>query len=857
MGSEPVWLVLNRVFRLCLAASFAVLLLPSALRAQDGSPTGAPGGPAGGAASGPAPYDVFVKGADVSSGLIPVVRKAGKVFLVISISQFDKDFIETSVPWTGLGGFGPAAGEPYVAPARIMRFQRVDDTIVIRWPNTFAKVDQQTPQALGVQTSLPSSVVAVVPVVAQSKTAVVVPAAPFLGDIADISAQFEAVAAKPGHSYRLDPTRAFFTDAKSFPDNTLLRVSQTWTTDAPDTIDNAPDARSIEVRMTYNIIAAPQDGYLPRIADARVGYFEQPLIDFGTDRKMTRNVYYAIRWNFAPEHPGQPSQAKHPLIYTLNNNIPIDYRDAIKQALLQWNAAFERVGILNAIQVQQQPNDPGFDVDDIRNNMVSWINATSPQYGAEALLIDDPRTGEELNSGVNIDAVAGLEGRRYRYYVAPARGLPDTEALEKQFAIDAIHAIVLHEAGHDFGLQHNFIGSMAYTAKQLQDTTFTAKYGIASSVMEYAPTNVWPKGTPQGDYNQLVLGPYDYYAIAYGYTNVANAATPDDELPALNRLASRWADPMYRFASDEDAFFDRGHAIDPRVQQEDLTDHPVAWETMQLGMLHGVMNAVSQRFPKPGESYDEARRAFSYPLRLYALYAVMPAHVIGGEYISRANAGDPHAATPLQPVSRSDEYQAWQVLQTYLFADAAWSFSPNVLNKLAYTEVSSFVDGSWIYNPSPRHDVAVVQVAAQVQDRALNELFAPLTLQRIDELSTRYAPGTTMTLADLFDWTRAGIFGDFQNGTIGHAGVVRRNAQMRFAKRLSQLWTSPALGTPTDAQALARLQLRYLAQASTQALNGKLDELTRAHVEALQAIAKQALEARATIASPAPPPPMR
>jgi len=70
---------------------------------------------------------------------------------------------------------------------------------------------------------------------------------------------------------------------------------------------------------------------------------------------------------------------------------------------------------------------------------------------------------------------------------------------------------------------------------------------------------VWPKGTPQGAYNQPVLGPYDYYAIAYGYSYIPNASTPEDELPALNRLASRWSRSDVRFASDEDSFFDRGH----------------------------------------------------------------------------------------------------------------------------------------------------------------------------------------------------------------------------------------------------------------------------------------------------------
>ena len=833
-----------------LQAGFFVLVL-----AATGARAAAADDPAAAAAAahGPAKYDAFVKGAAVSSGLLGVIRKDGKVYLAISNAQLGKDFIETSVPATGLGGFGPAPGEPYVAPARIIRFERVDDTIVIRWPNTIAKVDPNSPQAAGVAASFANSIVAVAAIEAQSDTTVVISAAPFLGDVANLRAQFDGIATSPEHAYHLDPARTFFTDAKTFPQNTIVRVSQTWATDSPNVIDNVPDPRSVEVRMTYNIIAAPQDGYMPRIADPPVGYFEQPLIDFHSDQVKTRNVYYVSRWNFNPEKPGQPSPARNPIVFTLSDDVPLDYREPITKALMAWNDALGRVGIQNAVQVRQPPNDPTFDPDDIRNNMIRWFDTSLPQYGAEALIVNDPRTGEEINVGVNIDAVVGLLGAEYRYVVAPARGLVDSDATEKQYTRDGVLAIVLHESGHDLGLQHNFIGSMAYTAKQLQDPAFTAKNGVASSVMEYAPINLWPKGTPQGDYWQTALGPYDYYAVQYGYGYVPNATTPEAELPALNRLASRWANPLYRFASDEDVDFRSGHAIDPRVQQDDLTDHPLVWEENTLTMLHALMNAVDKRFPKSGEPYDEARRAFTVPLRLYMRDAVMPAHIIGGEYLSRANAGDPHSGPPLQPVSRGDEYRAWQALQTFLFSDDAWRFSPTVLNRLTYSEVSNLgPSGQWVYDPTPRHDVAVVAAAELAQERALEELFAPLTLQRIDELSTKYAPGTTMTLTDLFDWTRGGIFGDLTTGRIGQAGVVRRNLQIRFAKRLSQTWVAPAAGTPPDAQALARLQLEYLLRDATAAARGNLAELPRSHVEALRAIARAALEARATVAAPAP-----
>ncbi len=799
------------------------------------------------APNGPAPYELFVKGAVVLPGLIPVIEKGGGVYLEFAPSQLGQDFIETSVPTTGLGGFGPAPGEPYVAPARIIHFDRIGDRVVIRWPNTIAQVDPATPQAASVKASLPSSVVGVEPIVATDAATgkIVIPAAVFLGDVANYSAVFDSIVSGPQHAYRLDPSRTFFTKSKAFPDNDVLRVNQTWASADPDGIDNAPDARSIEVGVTYNIIAAPHDGYMPRIADPRVGYFEQPLLDFQNDPTTTRAIDYIARWNFAPEHPGTPSNATHPLVYFLSNTIPPQYRDTVKAALLTWNNAFAKAGILNAVQVKLQPDDSNWDADDIHHNMIRWIDTSSPAFGAEALLITDPRTGEELNTGVNVDAVEGTSKRYFHYVIAPERGIADTQSSENAFEQAYLRSVVLHESGHDLGLQHNFIGSMAYTAKDLQSKAFTSKYGVASSVMEYAPVNLWPRNTSQGDYVQLVLGPYDYYAIQYGYTGIT-ASTPTQELPTLRRLASRWNDPMYRFASDEDAGFGFGHAIDPRVAMFDLTNHPLDWCRAQTTMLHGLMNTIDRHFPQPGQSYDDARRAFSTQVRGYITCATMAAHTIGGEYLSRATRGEAGSGPPLQAVPRSQESRAWHLLSTELFADEAWHFNPNVLDRLTYSEVSSLsAGGSWAYNPSARHDISISALAAGAQEMALGEIFAPLTLQRIDDLSTKYRPGSTMNLTDLFDWSRESIFGGIANGNASSNGVVRRNLQTRFAQRLAAMWVKPAPGTPADAQALARQELVELQVNAASGSNRRgLDEQTRAHLGALAAIAKQALEAR-------------
>jgi hypothetical protein len=798
----------------------------------------------------PQAYASFIKGAQITPGLIPIIRKKGTVFFSLSPSQFGKDFIETSVPSSGLGGLGPAEGEPYVAPARILHFERVGNKVVLRWPNRYALTRPGSPQAMGVRNSLPNSIIAVVPVSAQDASHVVISADAFLDDIADLADSLNSDEQKPTRHYSLDPKRTFFLQAKAFPLNDMLRVDQSWVAPEPTKLDNAPDSRYVEVRMTYNLIAAPDDGYVPRIYDPRVGYFSLPLIDFTSDDEMQRDVHYITRWNFGSRTSSAPFKATNPIVFYLSDDIPAEYRDTVRQALLAWGQAFAQVGIEGAIAVQDQPNTAGWDPDDIRHNMVRWIDTSSPAYGAEALLITDPRSGEELNVGVNFDAAVGMIGRlTYKYVVAPARGLSDTPDAERKFADDFIWYIVLHESGHDMGLQHNFIGSMAYTAKNLQDKSFTDKYGIGSSVMEYDPFNIWPKGTPQGDYVQLVLGPYDQYAIKYGYGYIPGS--PSQQLPTLRRWASKWADPYYRFASDEDAdAFNVGHSIDPRVQTWDLTDDPLQWCATQEALMRQLMNAVDQRFPQSGMPYDQARAAFLAPLQLDLRCATMAANVIGGEYLSRSLKGDPNASAPLTPVPIARERAAWNALRDGLFSDAAWKFNPSVLGTLTYSEDSSINgDAHWGYDPPMRHDVPVVKIVGNAQLATLHALFSPLSMERLDDMSTKYAPGQTMDLADLFDWAQAGIFDGLASGG-ARDGLIRRNLQTSYGRLLSQILIAPERRTPSDARALARLELQKLAHDAAAGAPHASTEVERAHLDALAALAEQALHAQATVAAP-------
>jgi len=836
---------------------------------------------------GPLPYAKFIEGAQGQHGLFGVWRKNGKVFLELSKSQLGRDYIQSAVPVNGLGGFGVFPGAFDYFSARLIRFTRNDNRIVITWPNTNFKAPAGSPADNAIQATSADSVLGVSKVVAQDALTgnVVFDASPFLGDVIDLSDTLKLnLNTNPEQQYRLNADESMFGPTKAFPNNVLIEAQQSWETSDPVIVDNVPDPRSIRFRIDYNIIEPPDShDYMPRIADDRVGFFSTSFLDFSNERKRDRNLYYVIRWNLQPTDPTKAmSPAKHPMVFYLSNTIPTEYRAGMRDALLEWNKAFARVGISDAVQVKDQPDDPNWDADDIRYSVVRWLTESNGGGFAEAQIVADPRTGEEFHTGVLVDADIMQGGNRvWNYMIEPTRsanarnfGAREAQyaagmADQRNYGLVALNlfgdlrsyqapsafnyafmkSILLHEAGHDMGLQHNYIGSEAYTAKQLQSQAFTSRMGVATSVMEYAPLNLWPKGTGQGDYFQTVLGPYDYYAIHWGYARIPGARTPEDELPTLRRWAQQWSNPLYRFASDEDAAWGNAHAIDPRVNQWDLSNDTLSWCRTEMNIEHNLLNGLDRRFPRAGEDYESERDAFGVVLRQYGRCALMTEHYIGGQYLSRSHFGDPNSGQPLKAVSRSDERRAWQTLDQTLFSDAAWSFSPTTLSRLTYSEYAPFNQASWNYAPPDRHDVPIVDIVAQYQNAALDRMFQPLMLARLRDLSLTARPGETMSLTDLFDWTQGSVYGDLSSKNLRSIPLIHRNLQQSYARLLVRLVNAPAAGTPYDAQSLARAKLVELGDSIQHMPKAQLDELTRAHLADLRHRISQGLDAHTVLPS--------
>jgi hypothetical protein len=829
----------------------------------------------------PATYAKFTDGMTSQKGLFTVWNKAGKVYLELTPAQLDHDYILSAVPRNGLGGyFISAGGGDYFAP-KIIRFTRQDNKVAILFPNEYFIAPKNSADARAVEDQTAKSVVGVAKIAAtDDKTGnIVIDASALLGDVIDFADTLKAALGnpEPGKLYHLDADRSFFGPSKSFPDNTLIEVSQTWTADDASIVDNVPDPRAILFKIDYNFIEPPKDAdYMPRIADDRVGYFDNVRLNFGTDKIGNRQTRYIIRWDIQKTDPtAAMSPAKHPMLFYMSNTIPDRYRDPIRRAVLEWNKAFIPLGISDAVQVKDQPNDPNWDADDVRYSVLRWLTDSNAGGFLEAQIYFDPRTGQEFRTGVLFDAdYLNFGHLQDAYIVNPTGTIPFVRreqmlAQEKRnqagFGAVALSIMgdwpggqvpqkyiddflvdgTLHEVGHDMGLEHNFIGSQAYTFAQLKNASFTATHGVASSVMEYSPINLWPKGQSHGSYFMTTIGPYDYYAIHWGYAPVPGAKTPDEELPTLRRWASQWSNPWFRFASDEDVSWFDAHAVDPRVVQFDLSSDTLGWCGVRMDLARQLLTRIDQRFPQAGHPFEEERDAFGFVLGQYGRCGFILEHYIGGEYLSRARPGDPGMAPPLTPVPLADQRRAWQMLDRYVFAANTLQIPAATLNRLSYQEWEPQVNAAWGYDPPARHDVPIVEVISAYQNRVLTTIFQPLRLQRIDEIVVRSKPGSTMTISDLFNWAQDSVYGSLRAQNLSDVPLLTRNLQASYTRMLIRMANVPARGTPYDAQALARSKLVSLSGTLRSALNsGSLDEISRAHLADLQSKVSIALEGR-------------
>jgi hypothetical protein len=841
-------------------------------------------------------FDEVVKDTEKSQGIFTLYRhkQKNKIYLEIKPEQLNKNYLATSTLESGIGERGIYSGMPL--QDFLFYFKRVDNNLHFTVRNVNFRTREGDPQVRSLARSFSDSVLYTIPIKsinAERKTVLIDLGDLLLTDLAGLSLSLGI----PGST-----DQSYFGNAKVFPQNLEIESVLNFTSGASslDTeakkFESLADNRGFTLRVHYSLSELPQNNFKSRLADERIGYFITAYQDLSKDDRGDPFVRYINRWNLEKQDPTAAiSPPKKPIVFWIDNAVPYEYRDAIKEGVLMWNKAFLQAGFKDAIEVRQMPDNADWHPADIRYNTVRWIN-TIDGFFARGPSRVNPLTGEILDADILVDgSFVRVLKNEYRQLVQPnqtqshtslsalmesdmlcANGLPtkansnsqpqpakgllrslsklasendlcygmeaanqfvfgsmaiallqDTTPTPdqlKEYIHQQLRLIIAHEVGHTLGLRHNFRGSTLLAPEEMNDKAITSTKGLTTSVMDYIPPNIAPQGTKQGDYFPSMVGPYDDWAIKYGYTPIP-ATTPLGEKPVLAEIAGQSYKPELSYSTDEDRY-----DLDPTANAWDNSNNILVYSRWQLDNSRVMFDRLNKRYPIDGESYSDLSNRFSNVLGNYFQNIFYTSKYIGGQSFYRLGASEVSSKNrqnrlPFEAVPVEQQRQALETLQKYVFAEDALDFSPELLNKLApsrwYHWGSSPQVGRLDY---PIHDLVLF-----LQSAVLLDLLSGDRLSRLKDIELKSQPEKALSLPELFNTLQNGIWTEVlkPKSQSWKISSLRRGLQRQYLAILTGMVLRKE-AVPEDARTLAWYKLRQLRDKLADVSSD--DEYTKAHL---------------------------
>jgi hypothetical protein len=383
----------------------------------------------------------------------------------------------------------------------------------------------------------------------------------------------------------------------------------------------------------------------------------------------------------------------------------------------------------------------------------------------------------------------------------------------------------------------------------MADTNKTAQVGLTASVMDYTPANIVPQGQTQGDFFSQTIGPYDMWAIEYGYKPFSGGT--EGEVKELLKIAARSGEPAHAFSTDEDT---RGIDPDPFSNRFDMGKDPLAYAKQRATLITELMPKALDEAVKDGEGYEKARRVFGILLGKYGQAMFFAARNIGGVSVNRSHKGDANAPQPFAVVDATKQREALELLDQNVFNDKPFNFPPDLYNRLAASRWSH-----WGTDVPLRPDYPVHSVIEMWQARILEQLLSSLTLARLHDSELKVAADQdALTVAELLQRLTNSVFsevnklpeGEFTNRKPAISSL-RRNLQRYYLKRLGSI----ALGktsSPEDCQTVAFGELTALQGRIDASLKEgkKLDAYSKAHLEETSSRIKKIVDAHLSVTTP-------
>ncbi|MEM6725954.1 MAG: zinc-dependent metalloprotease, partial [Bacteroidota bacterium] len=766
----------------------------------------------------------YTKKMMLSEGLFTLFRDSttGDTYMKVQADQLDKEYIHFAQIQDGILSAGFFRGG--YRGARVFSIQKYFNRIEVVMENTkyYFDEDNALSKAADANINEPTVLAEKILATSEDKDAYLIKANNLF-----LKESFQQVkrASRPGGPPRfglgrLSKDKNKLLEIRNYPENTDVHVELVYEDLTPRATggDAATDSRIVSVKMVHSMIEMPDNDFVPRFDDPRVGFFTTQTNDMTTTESINYRDY-VHRWHLVKKDPtAELSEPVEPIVWWIENTTPEELRPYIKDGVERWNIAFEKAGFKNAVIVKIQPDDADWDAGDIRYNVLRWTSSPRPPFGGYGPSFVNPRTGQILGADIMLEytyltarlaqeklfdrAALGID-YMFAEGFDPINGMSEEihddhhdhhlcnigEHMQQgmqfgQFAMAALNRkkedygvliregimrLCLHEVGHTLGLNHNFKGSNLRKASETHNQALTESQGLTGSVMEYPAINFARDKDKQGNYYDINPGPYDLWAIEFAYSIAEEDAKA--EAVRLEKILSRSTEPELMFANDSEDMRSPGKGMDPRAMIYDLSSDPVDYALERIELVNDLLPKIKDTYTEEGESYQELRNAYFRLTGEMGTALRVISRQIGGVYTDHAMAGQEGATQPYTVVDYDTQKRSMDILNELAFAPDAFEMPEGLYNYLQ-TQRRGFNFNRGTPNPK------ILDRYLNIQKDLLNQLLHPNVLRRLVDTELY---GNEYHVDEMLEDLTEGIFTADKRKSVN---ALRQNLQIEYVTRL-------------------------------------------------------------------------
>ncbi len=763
----------------------------------------------------PKPYDdVIPKTAKTFPGVFTVHRVDDKIYFEIPKDGFDKLML-----WQAEVAKGPAGVTwgGYSLGSRYLRWDRRGNKVYL-WQVSFAKRGDKAVQ-LAVDSANMDSIILSFNVEAEGKdrSTVINATQLYLSDNMDLS-----IKGAVGSGGGIDPNRSYLEDIKAFPTNIEARSLLTFTGGGGGGFGGfgkgpafGGGSKSYTAVVHYSLVMLPERPMVGRFFDPRVGYFTRSFENYSTPKTWMETQQYITRFRLEKKDPAaEVSEPIKPIVFYVSREVPEKWKPYLMKGIEDWKPAFEKAGFKNAIVAKEAPDsrvDPSWDPEDARHSVIRWV--ADPFQNAMGPHVHDPRSGEIISAHIIFWHDVVKLAQQWYFVQCSAqdprcRKLP----LPDEVTGEILRYICAHEVGHTLGLRHNHRASSGYTIEQLRNPEFTAKHGSVASIMSYGRFNYVAQ--PEDKVKQLIpiIGPYDNFAIAWGYKGIPGVKKAEDERGTLDKWASRQLDePWLRFGGE-----DGPATVDPTVKTENIGSDSLEATTLGLKNLDRVLEHLVAATTSVGEDFTLLEETYKTVLSHRNNWFRAVSLNVGGVVESRTLGG--RGSETFTRVTKEKQQLAVKFLNDNAFTTPTKLLNPSIVNRFRYTGVANDISAA--------------------QKGLMQSLLSSSRIRRLmdDEL---LQGDKAYSVTELVNDVQDGIFSELKT-TSPRIDVLRRSLQRAYLDHLKgELAPSKDGGGPiffgdtgsSDFRAVARVSLQRLHRQVIGTMNKTQDAITAAHLQ--------------------------